>query len=1054
MEGHSGHLLIKEDGNTWSRCYGTLQGQSLSLYLDTEEGRVLKRLIDVTGASVDSIQKDGDTTDCLVVVGADGSEIQLATEEQDKAIWMSSLRDATQRVNRNIMQPTDEHPLSPKNASDEDDTDVPTKETKANTDERQHVSDANGQPPFVVQNDEKPQLDDPSLQPLSPMSNLRVVDEYLPEKQHRKSVAAPLLLGSKRPAGIRALSSSQLSSNSNPSDYPKIIHLLREDENTSVQVTVNSEEVTVGDVARSVAGATVATYQTWTLYVRDNTSMQEKMIDLQHYCDDRHDTVIVARPFLTTEAPLQLKDGSVDIVKSSETPRNDGVSALSIDPRCPWEKLLSGEATLFFRNLTRLRFSTHRNYNSVNGTLYVTNFRLFFIDEDHPSSMAQSIPLCNIRDVRRYKRTKNSRAELPSSLNAVEIICKDLRSLVICAGKGSTVSAKFVRDIIDAIPACQEKLFAFHWKHKFEGRGWSVYNATEEYKRLGLPNGKWRITRVNEEFKMSASYPPLLVVPASVTDEELLKVAEFRSRGRIPACIWRHAKNGAALLRCSQPGTGLRRSRCVEDEKLLDQATEPETEPTPNSPRLVMEEPTQRSQRAQTMATPSSPGRKNTKITRKMSIGVSKKEIKPKVKKPLYISDSRPKVNAQVNVLKGFGYENMEMYSNATLEFWNIDNIHVMRSSLKKAANACRYEFDATEYNKSQWSEHIKRVMGCSLRIAELLDSEGITVLAHCTDGWDRTAQNVALAELLLDPYYRSLDGFIVLVEKEFLSFGHKAAIRIGHDSDNIYSPKDKERSPIFLQFLDCVWQVLRQLPNYFEFKEELLVCMSDHTQSCLFGTFLCNNEAERKNEKIPEKTASLWDFIHYNRPHFVNPSYAPVATSVYPLYTKFNVSEVKPWLSVYGRWCRGATGEEYTSTPSFTVLYKSIFIRQYRQQVAPRTLSPATGDLYFHVSLSGNTVTALGNKNSACSGTPLNGSLTSTLGACLSTNQTHGISIKAYMGPTFQPAPGPHDTISFKHDQLCRRTICLSQGEVYNAVDSSLFCGELIAVAFTASHY
>ncbi|CBY31389.1 unnamed protein product [Oikopleura dioica] len=31
-----------------------------------------------------------------------------------------------------------------------------------------------------------------------------------------------------------------------------------------------------------------------------------------------------------------------------------------------------------------------------------------------------------------------------------------------------------------------------------------------------------------------------------------------------------------------------------------------------------------------------------------------------------------------------------------------------------------------------------------------------------------------ALVELLLDPYYRTIDGFRTLVQREFISFGHR----------------------------------------------------------------------------------------------------------------------------------------------------------------------------------------------------------------------------------------------------------------------------------------
>lgn len=120
------------------------------------------------------------------------------------------------------------------------------------------------------------------------------------------------------------------------------------------------------------------------------------------------------------------------------------------------------------------------------------------------------------------------------------------------------------------------------------------------------------------------------------------------------------------------------------------------------------------------------------------------------------------------------------------------------------------------------------------------------SVVVHCSDGWDRTAQLTALAMLLLDPYYRTMKGFEVLIEKEWLSFGHKFQQRIGH-GDNHHS--DADRSPVFLQFLDCVWQVSKQFPHALEFNEHFLITILDHLYSCRFGTFLCNTERERVQE-------------------------------------------------------------------------------------------------------------------------------------------------------------------------------------------------------------
>lgn len=119
---------------------------------------------------------------------------------------------------------------------------------------------------------------------------------------------------------------------------------------------------------------------------------------------------------------------------------------------------------------------------------------------------------------------------------------------------------------------------------------------------------------------------------------------------------------------------------------------------------------------------------------------------------------------------------------------------------------------------------------------------------------------------LLLDPYYRTIKGFEVLIEKEWLSFGHKfqqvtptnisltlvfpisveqilhflsfILQRIGHGDDH---HSDADRSPVFLQFMDCVWQLTQLFPNAFQFNETFLITILDHLYSCRFGTFLYN---------------------------------------------------------------------------------------------------------------------------------------------------------------------------------------------------------------------
>lgn len=52
-------------------------------------------------------------------------------------------------------------------------------------------------------------------------------------------------------------------------------------------------------------------------------------------------------------------------------------------------------------------------------------------------------------------------------------------------------------------------------------------------------------------------------------------------------------------------------------------------------------------------------------------------------------------------------------------------------------------------------------VLSGAIQVADKV-SNGNSVVVHCSDGWDRTAQLTSLAMLLLDSHYRTLKGFQV----------------------------------------------------------------------------------------------------------------------------------------------------------------------------------------------------------------------------------------------------------------------------------------------------
>ncbi|ORX34963.1 protein-tyrosine phosphatase-like protein [Kockovaella imperatae] len=441
--------------------------------------------------------------------------------------------------------------------------------------------------------------------------------------------------------------------------------------------------------------------------------------------------------------------------------------------------------------------------------------------------------------------------------------------------------------------------------------GWDTFNPRTEFARqgVGVRTKAWRFTDINKDYSFCPTYPAKLVVPSRISDNVLSHAGKYRSKARIPALSYLHWANHASITRSSQPMVGLKNSRSAQDEKLVEciftthTAAESAYAPSTQS------------------ADPLSPSPSSSAKSLPHVYGATATNL---------IIDARPTTNAMANVAMGAGTENMDNYRSGKKAYLGIDNIHVMRNSLKTIDDAVREAeetgdpIDRISLRKSNWLRHISTILDGALMIIRNIHLNASHVLIHCSDGWDRTAQLSAMAQICLDPYYRTIEGFKVLIEKDFLAFGHKFLDRSGHlSSEKLFTVADqpddesddelggaqkaaqaffasmqkqftssnshlKEVSPVFHQFLDCVWQIQRQYPSRFEFNEQFLIDLHYHLYACQLGTFLFNNEHQRRVARPPQgddeggayvdRTVSAWDYLKQPnyKTTYLNEAYDP----------------------------------------------------------------------------------------------------------------------------------------------------------------------------------
>lgn len=523
-------------------------------------------------------------------------------------------------------------------------------------------------------------------------------------------------------------------------------------------------------------------------------------------------------------------------------------------------KLLPGEIVVTVAQSVLMFSPVSDLKQGTSGVLSVTNFKLSFITTDDANGEDivrqqnhlygyMDTCLTNIEDIYITIGDKKRRLvpgnTIPSKVKEIFIICKNLRTWSFSfkfspVGHGKTLLTALLHH---AFPNQHDLLFAYDYSEAY-------YSSLDKSVRLfrdisdwhtelerTMTNEKirkfWRLSTVNVDFKLCRSLSRYIIIPACITDSQLMDAAKHFQGNRPPIWSWSSIR-GAALVKMSELSPLV--TNRMQENIMFENVRKSHPQ---KMPPVVLE---------------------------------LNKEISVKL---IAVAFSKLANLCSPENIRQFWLQDNNFYSLVDNSKW----LKYISYCLQKAVEAC---------------EHLHL---------------GFSVILQEGAGTDLCCIISSLVQLLLDPYFRTINGFQSLLQKEWVAGGHPFCDRLGH-----IAKRNSEKSPIFLLYLDCVWQLSQQFPSEFEFTETYLTTLWDAAHVSIFDTFIFNCEKDRvvaaTDPTKPLILRSVWDWreqfneqdilLFYNPLYNVRDMDVREKSIIKPLY---NLMNLELWAQCYFRW-------------------------------------------------------------------------------------------------------------------------------------------------------